>query len=261
MKEISGLYSPVARVWFERRVWGHLGWRDLKSRYVRTVAGPWWSAANLFTVVIGSSVAVGLLSKSTALSQAPRIAIALSIWTLISAPLMEAVETFEAEKSLLLNSEISEGSLIARVIWRNLLIYLHNMAVVILIFVVSGTGLNPRLLILFPVSIICGIGLIFPAFLFAKSLFILRDLKVVIPSLIQFVFFLTPVLWTPPDSGPMKLLVFLNPAAWALEFTRQYIFDQSVNFSLLAGATGFSSLSLLLFNLASRSMNSVRRMI
>lgn len=261
MNKSSFSQSPLLLLWSERRVWGHLGWRDLKSRYVRTVVGPWWSSANLLSIVIGSSLAVGLLSNTTTFSQAPRIAIGLTIWTLISASLIEAVEIFEAEKSLLLNSRFSEGSLVARVIWRNLLIYAHNLSVVLFIFVVSGSSVSLRLLILLPISLLVTIGLLFPAYLFARSLFLLRDFKVILPSLIQFVFFLTPILWTPPDSGPMKLLAELNPAAWVLEFTRQFIFEQHMNSALLIQLVIFNSLSLLCFNLSSKSMSSVRRML
>ena len=233
MKDTDISRSPLALVWSERRIWGHLGWRDLKSRYVRTKVGPWWSSANLLTIVIGSSLAVGLLSNTTTFAEAPRIAVGLSIWTLVSASLTEAVEIFEAEKSLLLNSRFSEGSLVTRVIWRNLLIYAHNLTVVLFVFIISGSSISPRLLILFPVSLLVSTALFLPTYLFARSLFIFRDLKVILPSLIQFVFFLTPILWTPPDSGPMKLLAGLNPAAWVLEFTRQFIFEQNMN-NLLA---------------------------
>ena len=261
MKYINLSQSPLALVWNERRIWGHLGWRDLKSRYVRTIVGPWWSSANLFTIVIGSSLAVGLLSKTTTFAEAPRIAVGLSIWTLVSASLTEAVEIFEGEKSLLLNSRFSEGSLVTRVIWRNLLIYAHNLTVVLFVLIISGSSISFRLLILFPISLLVGAGLLLPAYLFARSLFVLRDLKVILPSLIQFVFFLTPILWTPPDSGPMKLLAELNPAAWVLEFTRQFIFEQHLNSHLAIQVVIFSTLSLLLFNLSGKSMSSIRRML
>jgi ABC-type polysaccharide/polyol phosphate export permease len=253
--------SSLVLVWLERRVWGHLGWRDLKSRYARTIVGPWWSSANLLTIVIGSSLAVGLLSKTTVFSEAPRIALSLTIWTLISASLNEAVETFEAERSLLLNSQFSEGSLVVRVIWRNLLIYAHNLTVVLLVFVISSSSITLRLLILVPVSVLLGAGLLFPAYLFARSLFILRDFKVILPSSIQFIFFLTPILWIPPDSGPMKLVTELNPVAWVLEFTRLFIFEHRFNSQFAIRSLIFSAASLWFFNLGSKSVSSVRRML
>ena len=94
-------YNPSTRIWL------HLGWRDLKIRYASTKIGPWWSAANLFATIMGSSLAVGLLSGKGALTQAPRLAVGLSIWTLISASLIEATSLYEDDKSLLLNTTIT----------------------------------------------------------------------------------------------------------------------------------------------------------
>lgn len=127
------------------RIWLHLGWRDLKIRYAATKIGPWWSAANLFATIMGSSLAVGLLSGNGALTQAPRLAVGLSIWTLISASLIEATSLYEDDKSLLLNTTITEKSLIYRLIWRNFIIFAHNALVVILVFVISGNYSHSRL--------------------------------------------------------------------------------------------------------------------
>jgi hypothetical protein len=59
----------------------------------------------------------------------------------------------------------------------------------------------------------------------------------------------------------MKLLAETNPAAWVLEFTRQFIFEQNINSLLAIQLLVFSALSLLLFNLSIKSMSSVRRML
>ena len=79
----------------------HLGWRDLRSRYAQTKIGPWWSASSLLIVVIGISLSTGLLTGNSALDQSPKIAVAMGFWTLISAVLSEATDTFVSEKSIL----------------------------------------------------------------------------------------------------------------------------------------------------------------
>lgn len=253
------LRNPCHAILEERKIWTHLGWRDLRSRYSRTLIGPWWSVANLFTLVFGSSLAVGLLSGRTALSQAPRVALALSLWLFFSAILNEAVELFEMEKSLLLNTQISEASLVMRLIWRNYLVYLHSFAVVIATFLIAGEPLTFQLLLLIPISLLVALGLIFPAYIFARSIFILRDLKVVLPSAIQFAFFLTPVLWTPPESGPMKTIFVFNPAGWTIELTRQLILEDQFNGYLFAKVLIFAVFSILLMSSSANSMSAIRK--
>ena len=258
---MNTFFSPLNQIVVERRIWSHLGWRDLKSRYVRTIIGPWWSAANLITVVFGMSLAVGLLSNTRTLSEAPRIALVLALWTLISSNLVEAVDLFEGEKGLLLNMEIAEVSLIARMVWRNTLIFAHNIAVIILVFLIAGQDLNTRLLILLPIAFVISAGTLFPAYAFARSIFFLRDLKTILPSVIQLVFFLTPILWIPPSSGPMAVIFAINPAGWVIEFARLFILENIFDSYLLVKMLMFTFASLLLISLSAKSMYSIRKLL
>lgn len=251
--------NPGRAIFDERKIWTHLGWRDLQSRYSRTLIGPWWSVANLFTIVFGSSLAVGLISGDTALSQAPRMVIAFSLWLLINAMLNEAVELFEAEKGLLLNTQISEATLVVRLLWRNYLVFLHSFVVVVTTFIVAREPLSLRLLALFPIALVVCLCALFPVYIFARSIFILRDLKVVLPSAIQLVFFLTPILWTPPETGPMHTIFVFNPAAWIIEFTRQLILDDVFNSYLFVKVSIFAVVSLFCMSLSAKSMSEIRK--
>jgi ABC-type polysaccharide/polyol phosphate export permease len=253
------LQNPGRAIFNERKIWTHLGWRDLRSRYSRTLIGPWWSVANLITVVFGSSLAVGLISENSALSQAPRMVISFSLWLLINAMLNEAVEMFEAEKSLLLNTQISEATLVVRLLWRNYLVFLHSFVVVVITFIIVREPLSFRLLALFPISLVVCLGALFPIYVFARSIFVLRDLKVVLPSVIQLVFFLTPILWTPPESGPMHTISIFNPAGWIIELTRQLILENRFNGYLFAKVSIFAFVSLLLMSLSTESMRTIRK--
>ena len=243
----------------ELRIWSHLGWRDLKIRYAATKIGPWWSAANLFATIMGGSLAVGLLSGKGALDQAPRLAIGLSIWTFISASLVEATSLSEDDKSMLLNTTITESAFIYRLIWRNFIIFVHNFLVVVLIFMVSGDMLPFSTLYLLPISALTSVALLYPVVLFAQSVYWLPDLRAILPPFIQFCFFLTPVLWEPPTSGAGKLLLELNPAAWFLHFGQQIILHNSVPWSYLARILIFSVISIVGLYTSKNMMAGVRK--
>ena len=109
----------------------HLGWRDLRSRYAQTKIGPWWSASSLMIVVIGISLSTGLLSGKSALDQAPRIAVAMGIWTFISGVLTEATDSYTSDRSILLHTTLSDSTMTLRLVWRNYLVLLHNSVVMV----------------------------------------------------------------------------------------------------------------------------------
>ena len=105
----------------EKGLWLHLGWRDLRVRYVRTVIGPWWSTVALLSIVGGSSIAVGLLGDSSPWSKAPLLALSMMTWMFVSSVLIEGADVFNVDRSILLNTRIDENSALARVVWRNFL--------------------------------------------------------------------------------------------------------------------------------------------
>ena len=248
-------YNPSTRIWL------HLGWRDLKIRYASTKIGPWWSAANLFATIMGSSLAVGLLSGKGALTQAPRLAVGLSIWTLISASLIEATSLYEDDKSLLLNTTITEKSLIYRLIWRNFIIFAHNALVVILVFVISDNYLPFEIVYLVPIALLTSVALLYPIVLLAQSVYWIPDLRAIVPPFIQFCFFLTPVLWELPTRGQrvVRLLVELNPAAWFIHFSQGIILHNSIYWSYLARMLIFAGISIWGLSLSTTMMANVRK--
>jgi ABC-type polysaccharide/polyol phosphate export permease len=252
----------ILKIWTDHqsaRVWLHLGWRDLKIRYASTKIGPWWSAANLFATIMGSSLAVGLLSGKGALSQAPRLALGLSIWTLISASLVEATSLYEDDKSLLLNTSIAEKSLVYRLVWRNLIIFAHNFLIVIFVFIISGNYFPIEVVYLIPIALLTSVALLYPIVLFAQSVYWVPDLRAILPPFIQFSFFLTPVLWEPPTSGPGKLLLELNPAAWFLHFSQTVILHNNIPWSYLLRMLIFVGISVGGLSFSTTMMARVRK--
>lgn len=251
--------NPVTIFFVDRSIWSHLGWRDIQSRYSRTLLGPWWSAANLSILVLGSSLAVGLLSNQGMFSQAPRIALGLSFWLLISNILIESVDLFESEKGILLNSSISEFTFIFRLVWRNFLVFLHSSLIVLAIFAFSQEYWSFRLLAIYPLAIIACIGTVYPAFIVSRVIFYLRDLKVLIPSFIQLAFFVTPILWVPHNSGPSEFVVAFNPVAWLIEFSRKLIIDASFDYLLVSKILIFCVASITALSLRANSTRAIRK--
>ena len=207
----------------------HLGWRDLRSRYAQTKIGPWWSASSLLIVVIGISLSTGLLTGNSALDQSPKIAVAMGFWTLISAVLSEATDTFVSEKSILLNTKISETIMTVRLLWRNYLLLLHNSAVMFLFLLITGASVGTfvKLLVLITVfAPMMAATLFVPALFFSRFGALNRDVKVFLNTAIQLNFFLTPILWDPPSKGTMHYIFLFNPMGWAIQFSKEYLFKQ-----------------------------------
>ena len=239
----------------------HLGWRDLKSRYSQTFLGPWWSVATLMVVVGGSSFAISMISGVSAWSNAPRLAVGLSVWTLVSNIMIESSELYISEKSLLLNTNLSELTIWLRLAWRNYLIYLHNQLVVVVAFAMAGELPSPLIIFMIPI----GVATVLSSALIANAIaaFSLRipDLRTIAPAVIQFLFFLTPILWVLPPGVEGQLLLYLNPLSWGVVFAQNFVLDQKINWMLLGLITLSTLCSGFLLTGSSHIYKNIRRRV
>ena len=208
------------------KIWTHLGWRDVRSRYVETTLGPFWSTAALFSIVFGSSIAVSLLSGVELFSNADSLAVGLTFWTLINNNLSEAPDLFIVERSLLLNTVISELIITLRQLWKNYIFFLHNMLVVIMFSFPLDFDKVIRLLFLCFYGLFVSLLVAAPVTFLARIGVKVRDFKVLIPSILQIVFFVSPVLWAVPETGLGKTLSNYNPFAWVLEGATKVFFSE-----------------------------------
>jgi ABC-type polysaccharide/polyol phosphate export permease len=229
-------------------IWRHLARRDIKSRYARTLLGPWWSASSLLITVIGITLSTTLLSGRSASLEAPRIAYAMAVWFLISSILIEAASTFESDRTLLLNSTFTEKTMIARLIWRNLLVFLHNWVVVFFVLVLargSVSSIARGLLSLVVSGSLIAIALFFPTLYIARFGLRFRDSQIFIVSATQMGFFITPIFWDPPRNGALRLVFEINPFGWLIFTGKQFFQTGSIHSDLIGRIFIFCFMSLI----------------
>jgi lipopolysaccharide transport system permease protein len=187
-----------------------------------------------------------LLSGKSALDQAPRVAVAMGFWTFISGVLTEATDSFIADRSVLLNTTLSDATMTIRLLWRNYLILLHNSAVMLLCLVVSGASFSTYFKLLALIVVFgpyLAAGSFVPAYFFSRFGVVNRDLRVFLGTAIQLNFFLTPILWDPPSEGVMRMIFLLNPIGWYIQFTKEFLFSSTIPIALLGATVVFELLA------------------
>jgi lipopolysaccharide transport system permease protein len=190
----------------------------------------------LLIVVIGISLSVGLLNGKSALEQSPRIAVAMGFWTFISGVLTEATEAFTADRSILLNTTLSEKIMTIRLVWRNYLVLAHNASVMVLCLIFTGSKPQDffKLFVLIAVfGPIIAVVIYVPAFFFSRFSVLNKDLKVFLSTAVQLNFFLTPIFWDPPSNGTMRIVFLVNPAGWVVQFSKEFMFTDRFPFALM----------------------------
>jgi ABC-type polysaccharide/polyol phosphate export permease len=195
-------------------LWGRLGLLEVKRRYRRTVIGPFWSAISLgiFVVVMGS-VGVGLW-KIQAADYIPFLASGMMVWLMISTMINESCTLFIGNQHLLGRVRIDYSIFAYALVWRNLVVFLHNLALYVVVAAIFATKLiNPSIFLIIPGLVLVAINAAWVSLLLGMACVRFRDVQQLIGTMLQIAMFITPVLWSPQMlSGRTKFVfVDLNP--------------------------------------------------
>ena len=192
-------------------LWLSLGWQDIRQRYRRSVLGPFWITLSLGVTVVMMGVLYGKLFRQDLRFYLPYLATGMVVWSLISSLINESPTVFIQAEGIIKQIPMAFGIHVMRMIWRNVIIFFHNMVVVVA--VMFFFGLNPGWnLLLFPFAILL---IVVNGYWVGVLLGILgtrfRDIVQMVANIVQILFFLTPVIWTVSSIRHMTWIVEYNP--------------------------------------------------
>ena len=204
-------------------LWGRIGWLDVKRRYRRTMIGPFWSSITLaiYTISVGI-VGAGLWNQNIN-EYLPYLISGMIVWTLVSTIIIEACTLFIAGHSLFRNVRFEYSILAYALVWRNFIIFLHNLVVYALVVVVLHPGLlGPMLLVAIPGLFLVLLNGIWIALLAGLFCLRFRDVQPVIQTAIQIWMLITPIFWIPDRLGGVSFRVFVqfNPVYRLIDVVR-----------------------------------------
>ncbi|MFG1639187.1 ABC transporter permease [Amycolatopsis sp. NPDC049252] len=215
-KTFSRAFADIKAGFRARELWGHLGWQDIKQRYRRSVIGPFWITISQAVIALGLGLLYSQLFKVPVEVFLPYISTGFIIWGFISGCLSEGMETFIANEGMIKQLPAPLSVYVLRTVWRQTLLLAHNMIVyvaVVAIFFhalsnpyslgngvcvpggICHPGLSWTILLAIPGFLLLALNAGWVALLFGIISTRFRDIPQVINSLIQLLFYGTPIVW------------------------------------------------------------------
>ena len=219
---LSIALSDIALATAQYSLVGMLGWQDVRQRYRRSALGPFWHTIIMGVMIATIGIVFGQVFNSPMAEFLPFLAIGMILWGFISAVITEGSLGFIAAEGIIKQLPIPLFVHILRVIWRNLIILAHNLVIFPLVLVAVSKPISWLALLSIPGLLVLTINLTWMALLFGVLCARYRDFPQIITSLLQILFYLTPVIWM-PSSLPQRAglyLLDLNPAYHLLELVR-----------------------------------------
>jgi len=193
------------------RIWGKFAWYDLLARYRHSWLGPFWLTISAAVFIATLSLVYGTLFRQPIRDYVPFVALGIACWSFVSSVASEGVSTFVESESYLRQVRASPLIYVLRVLWRNILVFLHQFAVALLVVVLAG---KLRLDFL-PIA---AFGLLL---LFLQALWVIpllgfigtryRDLQPITTNILQVLVFITPIVWFPSALGSRRWIADVNP--------------------------------------------------
>lgn len=199
-----------------------LGWQDVRQRYRRSALGPFWLTISMGVMIGTIGIVFGTIFKTPMQEFLPFLAAGMILWSFISSVVMEGCAGFISAEHIIKQLPIPLFVHILRMIWRNVIILLHNIVILPLVFIAVGRSVGWEALLAIPGFLLAVLNLIWIALLLGILCARYRDLPQIVGSVLQVVFYLTPIMWMPahlPQRAGMYLLD-LNPAYHLLSVVR-----------------------------------------
>lgn len=221
--------SPAQVAWIDVfagmlavNIWGRLGWRDTKRRYRRTAFGPFWTTVGLALFVTTLGLVWANLWHRDPKTYLPYLTSGMVCWVMFSTICMDGCVTFVIADKLLRQLRISYTLLACANVWRNAVLFFHNLTIYVLICLYAGLPVTWGTLLVIPGFALFWLNAVWITVLLGALCARFRDVQQLVGTLLQISLFLTPIFWSPDQlTGHTAWLAALNPLYYLVAIVRE----------------------------------------
>ena len=230
---------------FGSPIWLYLAWQEIKLRYRRSVIGPFWITISTGVMIAAMGPLYGRLLNQPLSSYFQHLSVSFVIWIFVSGYLNEACNAFISAESFIKQVKLPYSIFVLKVLAKNLMMFLHNLVIVfivLLFFPPSNWAMVPVALLGFALLIgnMFWIGILL-AILCARY----RDIPQVVTSIVQVLFFLTPIMWQADMLGNRRFIADWNLLYHLIDIVRAPLLGteaQLLSWAVVSGAMVIGSI-------------------
>jgi len=210
--------TKAAQFW---RIWIMLGTTDIRKRYRRSRIGPFWITASMAILVVGLGILYSGIFGTPIGEYLPYVAVNFVIWGLISSLVNEGCSAFLESESYMKHFRMPKSTYVLRVVYRNLLMTAHNFLIVPVVLLVFAIPVRPVVILVIPALILIVLNGLWIGLLLGTLSARFRDVPQTVQSVMQVVFFMTPVMFHTKQLSPgVQSVLDFNPFAAFLAIAR-----------------------------------------
>ena len=205
---------------FGQPLWLILAWQEVKQRYRRSILGPFW-------ISFSTAITVGAMGPlySNLLNQPlgpyfQHLSVSFVVWTFVAGFINEACAAFIGAEGFIKQMKLPYSVFILKVLAKNILIYFHNLVIVIVVLFCFPPHDFWRLPLSFLGLVLASLNLIWFGVVIGMLCARFRDIPQVVASGVQVLFFLTPIMWSIDMLGEHRAIAEWNLIYHLIEIIR-----------------------------------------
>lgn len=234
----------VRRSWDYRRILVLLVRRDLKVRYAGSWLGYLWTMLDpLLMSLIFWLVFTQIFDRR--IGFAPYIlflVLGQFVWSWFAGGVTQATRALRSEAQMVRSSSVPRELWVVRVALSKGVEFLYSLPVIV-VFALGYRKAPTWGLLLLPVAmVLCFVTVLGFGLILAPLSVLVRDIDRVVPILVRFLFYCSPVLYSVQDVPPhLRALAYYNPLSGFIVLTRASFYPQEVVWHSVAFSAVFSA--------------------
>jgi ABC-type polysaccharide/polyol phosphate export permease len=177
------------------RMWLLLGMNDIRQRYRRSRLGQFWITLAMLVNIVSLGVLYSYLFQQPISQYLPYLGVGIVVWGLLSALVLEACSVFISSEGFMRQVPLPKTVLVHRMLVRNSIIFLHNLIILPPLFIIFGVPVGWGALYALAGLAAILLNGIWAGLLLGTICARFRDMPQIVASMMQVVFYLTPVMW------------------------------------------------------------------
>ena len=227
------------------RIWMMLATADIRGRYRRSRFGQLWLTLSMAITIMALALVYSTLFKQDLRAYLPFLSAGIILWGFLAGMINESAQTFIEAEGYLRNVAMPKSMFVYRVLLRNLIVFAHNIILMPLVLLVLWVPVGWVILMVIPALLLIMANGLWMGLILGTLSARFRDMPQIIASIVQVMFFISPIIWRPEQlQDRLPFLTLWNPFASFIAIFRDPLLGQMPNLqnyltALAVTAVGF----------------------
>jgi ABC-2 type transport system permease protein/lipopolysaccharide transport system permease protein len=203
------------------RLWGMLGWQDIKQRYRRSTLGPFWLTLSMGAMVGSIGLVYAVIFGQEIHEYLPYVALGFVFWGFISGVMVDGCSAFVSSDAIIKQSRLPLSLHVFRIVWRQSITFAHNFVIFIVVALIFQVWPTFYALLFIPAMAVWVLNAVWVTLVLGLICARYRDIPQIVNSVIQLGFLVTPIIWKAKLMTSRAIFVNANPLHHFIEIVRE----------------------------------------